>query len=95
MPVYEYRCDPCRVIYSVHHGMNDKPDIVCPKCEAAAERIISAPNVITESFSSPTEARYSKMSDSDEIAREKELQKDYQTVWPPPPVKHSSWDDDH
>ena len=30
-----------------------------------------------------------------ENAREKELQKDYQTVWPPPPVKHSSWDDDH
>ena len=95
MPTYEYKCEPCRVIYSVRHGMNDKPDILCPKCEAATERMISAPNVITESFSSPTAARYSKLSESDEIAREKELQKDYQSVWLPPPVKHSPWDDDH
>jgi hypothetical protein len=33
------------------------------------------------------------MSTREEIARETVLQKDYQRIWLPPPVKHSPWDD--
>jgi len=43
----------------------------------------------------PTEAKYARLSESDEIAKEKELQKVYQTIWIPPEVKHSPWDDHH
>jgi len=35
------------------------------------------------------------LSASDEIAKEKELQKVYETIWVPPEVKHSPWDEDH
>ena len=35
------------------------------------------------------------MSDSEEMAREKVLQRNYETVWLPPQVKHDPWDHDH
>ena len=36
-----------------------------------------------------------EISESDEVAMENEFQKVYQTIWVPPEVKHSPWDDDH
>jgi hypothetical protein len=32
------------------------------------------------------------MSPREEVAKERELQKDYERIWLPPPVKHSPWD---
>ena len=57
--------------------------------------MLSAPYLNTRNHSSPTEAKYANLSVSDEIAKEKELQKVYKTIWIPPEVKHSPWDDDH
>lgn len=93
MPVYEYECAPCRVIYEVRHGMNDPALDVCPRCRRAVTRLISAPNLNLANFSSPTAARYARMSDREEIARERELQKDYERIWLPPPVKHDPWEE--
>jgi len=56
---------------------------------------LSAPSLNTRNHSSPTQAKYAKLSESDEIAKEKELQKVYETVWIPPEVKHNPWDHDH
>lgn len=96
MPTYEYKCEPCLKIYKVSHGMNDKPKVKCPDCDKVTERMISAPNLSMGGYTSPTEAKYAKLSESDEIAREKELQKTYQTIWLPEDVKHAPhWDDDH
>ena len=94
MPTYEYMCDPCAMIYMVRHGMNEKPKIKCPKCNKSTPRVPSAPNLNMGGWSSPTEAKYSKLSISDELAKEKELQKTYETVWLPPPVVHNPWDED-
>jgi hypothetical protein len=44
-------------------------------------------------YAGPTEAKYAKLSARDEIARERILQKDYERIWLPPPVKHSPWED--
>lgn len=88
MPTYEYRCEPCLKIYQVHHSMSETPDIRCPECDRATERLISAPNLSLGGHSSPTEAKYAKMTMSEEIAREKELQKTYETIWLPEEVKH-------
>lgn len=63
-----------------------------PLLPGAVERLISAPDLNLANFSSPTEARYARMSDREEIARERELQKVYEHVWLPPPVKHAPWD---
>ena len=92
MPTYEYQCEPCRVIYEVRQALRDPPVTECPRCRGAIERLISAPNLNRGNFSSPTEAKYARMSDREEIVRERELQKVYERVWLPPPVKHSPWD---
>jgi putative FmdB family regulatory protein len=94
MPLYEYECAPCLTIYEVPQRMSDPPLETCPKCHGPVARLISAPNVNRYNYSSPTQAKYGKLSASEEIAKERALQKEYQTVWLPPPVKHSPWDDD-
>ena len=55
--------------------------------------MLSAPYLNTRNYSSPTEAKYANLSVSDEIAKEKEMQKVYQTIWIPPEVKHSPWEE--
>ncbi|MDP7539962.1 MAG: zinc ribbon domain-containing protein, partial [Alphaproteobacteria bacterium] len=87
MPTYEYRCEPCLKIYQVNHSMSETPKILCPECDRATERLISAPNLSLGGHTSPTAARYAKMTMSEEIAREKELQKTYETIWLPEEVK--------
>jgi putative FmdB family regulatory protein len=93
MPVYEYECEPCRVIYEVRQGMRDRPLETCPRCQRGVTRVMSAPNLNLRNFSSPTEARYAKLGAGEEIARERELQKGYERIWLPPPVKHDPWEE--
>ena len=92
MPVYEYECTPCLVVYEVLQGMDDPPPESCPKCGGSVTRLISAPRLNRHNFSSPTAAKYEKVSSRQEVAKEQELQKVYQRIWLPPPVKHSPWD---
>jgi putative FmdB family regulatory protein len=92
MPVYEYECTPCFTVYEVRHGMTDPPLATCPKCGGSVTRLISAPRMNRYNFSGPSEARYARMSPREEVAKERELQKDYERIWLPPPVKHSPWD---
>jgi len=93
MPVYEYECAPCRVIYEVRQGMSDRPLETCPRCTGPVARLISAPNVNRYNFSSPTAAKYAKLGEREEVAKEKVLQQDYERIWLPPPVKHSPWEE--
>lgn len=95
MPTYEYACDACFVIYKTRHGIEDPPPRRCPECAGALRKLLAAPSLNTRNFKSPTEAKYARLSESDEIAREKELQKVFQTIWLPSEVKHSPWDEDH
>jgi putative FmdB family regulatory protein len=92
MPLYEYECTPCLVVYETMHGVNGPTPERCPKCGGALRRKISAPRLNRYNFSSPTEAKYAKVSAREEIAKEHELQKVYQRIWLPPPVQHSPWD---
>ena len=95
MPTYEYACDPCLVIYRTRHSMNEQGPQTCGKCQGPLRKVISAPSLNVRNYTSPTEAKYANLSVSDEIAKEKDLQKVYQTIWVPPEVKHSPWDEDH
>jgi putative FmdB family regulatory protein len=92
MPVYEYQCEPCRVIYEARQTLKDAPLATCPRCGGELARLLSAPNFNRGNHASPTEAKYARMSPREEIARERVLQKDYERIWLPPPVKHSPWD---
>ena len=93
MPTYEYECAPCRVIYETRHGINDAPVERCARCGGTVSRLVSAPNLNRGNYASPTAAKYAKVSDRDEMARERVLQRDYERIWLPPPVKHSPWDE--
>ncbi len=73
--------------------MKDPPLETCPECKGAVRRVMSAPNINRYNFSSPTEAKYAKLSTSDEVKMERELQKEYRKIWLPPPVVHSPWED--
>jgi putative FmdB family regulatory protein len=95
MPTYEYACDSCYTIYQTRHGINDARPESCPECKTALRKVLSAPSLNTRQFTSPTEAKYANLSVSDEIAKEADMQKIYKTIWLPPEVKHSPWDDDH
>lgn len=94
VPTYEYACDPCAVIYQTRHRINETGPQECRECKGSLRKVLAAPNLNTARHTSPTEAKYSKMSESEEIARENELQKVYRTIWVPPEVKHSPWDED-
>jgi hypothetical protein len=74
------------------HGMNDPAPERCPRCGGPLHRRISAPRLNRHNFSSPTEAKYAKVSPREEIAKERELQKVYESVWLPPPVVHNPWE---
>lgn len=95
MPVYEYECSPCLVVYQVLQGMKDGPLQTCPRCSGSVRRVMSAASLNLRNHSSPTEAKYARMSHTEEMAREKVLQRNYETVWLPPQVKHDPWDHDH
>ena len=95
MPTYEYACDPCRIIYLARHGINDsRPGQVLQVPRPIAQSDFGTQPEFAQ-HSSPTEAKYANLSVSDEIAKEKELQKVYETIWIPPEVKHSPWEEDH
>jgi putative FmdB family regulatory protein len=92
MPLYEYACDLCRVVYQTRHGVNAPRAEACPRCGGELRKLLGAPALNTRRYTSPTEAKYANLSVSDEIAKEKELQRVYETVWLPEGVKHSPWD---
>ena len=94
MPTYAYACEPCLTIYKGRHGMSETPDLSCPDCGGGVERQLSAPQIVRESYSSPTEAKFANLTQRAEEASEIELQKVYRTIWMPEPVKHDP-DDEH
>ncbi len=95
MPNYEFACDPCRILYQTRLGINDPRPTSCRSCGGDLRRVVAAPMLNTRNFTSPTAAKYASLSERDELAKERELQKVYETVWIPPEAKHSPWDDDH
>jgi hypothetical protein len=80
------------MIYKTRHKISEPGPDQCPKCSGALRKVISAPSLNTARFTSPTEAKYADLAISDEIKKEKELQKVYETIWLPEGVKHSPWD---
>lgn len=49
MPLYEYRC-PQGDEFQVSHGAEERPEVRCPSCGLAAERVFSAPMVHTQFY---------------------------------------------
>jgi putative FmdB family regulatory protein len=88
VPIYEYECRGCARTIEALQGVNEPETRTCGNCGGELERIVSAPRLNTRNFSGPAEARLSRTSFSEEIAREKVLQRSYETLRFPPGVKH-------
>lgn len=88
MPIYEYRCGDCGKIHEVLQRFGDDPIESCPACGKIVHRLVSAPNLNTGNYTSPTEAKFARLSPSDEVASEKKLQRGYESLRFPPGVKH-------
>ncbi len=91
MPIYEYECSRCRVIFEVIQSLGSEERRKCPGCGRRVIRIFSTPNLNVRNYSGPSEAKYARVSLSEEISREKEIQKSYETLHLPRGVKHNPW----
>ena len=45
MARYDYRCTSCGSVFEVEHAMTEHPDITCPTCGSAAEKVFSASGI--------------------------------------------------
>jgi putative FmdB family regulatory protein len=54
MPIFDYRCTHCDMIYDIlHKGKELSEDIVCPHCGSHQHtKLISLPSIITKGSSS-------------------------------------------
>jgi putative FmdB family regulatory protein len=52
VPLYEYRCAEGHQ-FEVFHRMGETPEIKCEHCDAATERVLSAPMIHTQYYFSP------------------------------------------
>ena len=93
MPIYEYLCGGCGAIHEVLQRLGDDPVETCAACGKTVRRLVSAPNLNTGNYTSPTQAKYARLSPAEEVAREKELQRGYDSLRFPPGVKHGPEDD--
>jgi putative FmdB family regulatory protein len=66
MPLYEYHCSQCRTVLEVRHGIGQSPG-PCPTCQGSLERVFTSPRLNVGNYSSPSAARYAKLTE-DEIA---------------------------
>lgn len=45
MARYDYRCTSCGTVFEVEHAMTEHPEVSCPSCGAAAEKVFSASGI--------------------------------------------------
>lgn len=45
MARYDYRCTSCGNVFEVEHGMTEHPEVSCPSCGAAAEKVFNASGI--------------------------------------------------
>jgi len=39
---YDYKCDECGHEFITNHGMNEKPKVICPKCNKLSHQIFKS-----------------------------------------------------
>ena len=66
MPTYEYHCDCCGSQFDIRQTFKDAPVAFCPRCNAKARRIISAPSIIFKGDGFYVTENRPKHSESDE-----------------------------
>lgn len=45
MARYDYRCTSCGTVFEVEHAMTEHPEVTCPECGKAAEKVFTASGI--------------------------------------------------
>jgi putative FmdB family regulatory protein len=45
MAMYDYKCRVCNDVVTVTHSIDDKPTILCAKCDAKRVKVFGAPSL--------------------------------------------------
>lgn len=41
MPLYEYSCDDCKLIFELMRNVDETSPVTCPKCQKEAKKMVS------------------------------------------------------
>ena len=45
MARYDYKCTRCGNVFEVTHGMTERPEVTCPACGGACEKLFNAASI--------------------------------------------------
>lgn len=45
MARYDYRCTACGTVFEIEHGMMEHPQVTCPACGGAADKVFNASGI--------------------------------------------------
>ncbi len=68
MPIYQYVCKACDSQLEIRHGMSESSPRTCAGCGGLLERVYTPPRLNVRNSSSPTAAKYARMSAAEEVA---------------------------
>jgi putative FmdB family regulatory protein len=68
MPLYEYCCRQCGSAVEIRHGVDQEPG-PCPTCQGPLERVFTPPRINVGNYTSPSAARYAKLTEDEMAAR--------------------------
>ncbi len=68
MPIYQYVCKACDAPVEIRHGVGESSPRTCPACGGLLERVFTPPRLNVRNASSPTAAKYARMSAAEEVA---------------------------
>lgn len=72
MPLYEYACIVCHHHFDMRHGVEEKPELSCPKCGGAVRKVFHASGIIFKGSGWYVTDSAPKQADSAEKSEKKE-----------------------
>ena len=50
MPIYDYRCPSCSVVFEIYHTMSDTSDKLCTNCNTKMNKLVSVAYLASKGF---------------------------------------------
>ena len=50
MPIYDYRCPSCSLVFEIHHTMSDVSDKLCTSCNTKMNKLVSVAYLASKGF---------------------------------------------
>ena len=50
MPIYDYQCPSCSLVFEIHHTMSDTSDKLCTSCNTKMNKLVSVAYLASKGF---------------------------------------------